>query len=134
MAGRSKDSVRHFVRLAGRRLSYAEFLLDALRSGQDTPEGLANLAVDEAAMADQASDRSVTEASFRGANPHRFEWLRARLRMRGVALPRRVIQSLARLSWWDYDRRYDLKVILTERASEFLAEADIVVTWVRERI
>ena len=38
------------------------------------------------------------------------------------------------MNWWDYDRRYDLRVILTERASEFLAEADIVVTWVRERV
>jgi len=38
------------------------------------------------------------------------------------------------MNWWDYDRRYDLKVILAEEASEFLAEADVVVTWVRERV
>jgi hypothetical protein len=38
------------------------------------------------------------------------------------------------MNWWDYDRRYYLKLIPTEQALEFLTEAGIVVNWAQERV
>jgi hypothetical protein len=77
--------------------------------------------------------RTETEATFRGSAPHRFEWLADQLRMRGVGLSRPVLQGLSRLSWWEYERRYDVRVIPKNRAAEFLSGASLVVNWVRER-
>jgi hypothetical protein len=146
MAGRSKESVRHFVRLAGRRLSYAEFLLQALLAGEDTPEGLANLAIENAAMAVECAlkglllasnpsrGRGEVETSFRGSAPHRPVWLAGRLKDRGVSLSRPIIRCLSRLDWWEYERRYDLRVIRSERASQYVADAILIVQWALERI
>jgi hypothetical protein len=141
MASDHKDSVRRFARLARHRIDGAAFILAASVSRDDTPAIAGKLTVENANMAVECilkalilastpiGQREEAEKSFRGTRAHDQEWLRGKLIVRGVNLPRKIVQSLSRLNWWSYERRYDAESIPLNHATTYLSAVRLILEW-----
>ncbi len=75
-----------------------------------------------------------TMKSFRGAHSHAYRWLREELTKRRVNLSPTIIQGLTRVNVWTTNLRYYPSVIERSDAEEFVAAADEIAAWARERL
>ena len=128
---------RRFVRAAGQRLKEARFLLQheyntaAVYLGGYAVECMLKALI---LASEPEAHHAKTMTSFRGGRGHDFDWLRLQLDKRRVTISAPMLKFLADVDVWTTNLRYDPSSHGRRNALTFLAAAEEVTRWVRERL
>jgi hypothetical protein len=134
----SDIDARRYYRVAYQRLEDGALMLEKL----DRPKaaiylsGYASECILKALLLTTTPlrERPETGRSFRGAIAHDLQWLRQRLRDRGVVAPMIVAKELAYVATWSVDLRYEPGTGDRDDAQRFIASTRSVLEWADGRI
>jgi hypothetical protein len=76
-----------------------------------------------------AAQRAALVKSFRGKFGHDVDWIRKKLRDRGVRVPKRLARSFASVNTWSVSLRYDTGTKTRHETGTLINSVDTIATW-----